>query len=516
TSTRLNDVAWNGALLVAVGNGGEIRTSADGGANWSSQSPTGLLILAALGPYLSDTGLLRSDGLSALATLTLMAGLIRIVAAYAGGAALIDFIPESVLAGFTAGAGVLIAVMQLDEGLGLSNVRGGSLIAEVREVWQQLSQGGGLWPAMLVTVGTVAVVLIGKKVRPRFPAALLAVVGATLVALFAGLNASKGLPVVADRAAVPSGWPAGALPSLDPQLITGFLGPAAAIALLGTMELAVSARRGGARPDMRREIAAQGLANLVGAFASSFPASASLTRSALLKLGGAESRMAAAIAAVVVVPILYFGSSLVAALPQASLAGVLFVTAIGMIDLKRLKRMWDASRLTGGLLLVTFISTMTLPLEWGIFIGAGLGVFHYLATGKTPRVQLLQPSGVRLVPTTPDEAGDVVIIEVSGNCHFAAAGSLLTLAEAVVPKQSKHVIIDLSHAHAMRFAALLSLESLDVRIRGNDGHLYLAGVPADFVKLLDGANSPLDVTAFTSEPLASVQAVLRRVEVAGA
>jgi MFS superfamily sulfate permease-like transporter len=69
------------------------------------------------------------------------------------------------------------------------------------------------------------------------------------------------------------------------------------------MELAVSARHGGARPDMRREILAQGAANIAGAVTASFPAAARLTRSALLELGGAGTRLAAAFAALVVVPI---------------------------------------------------------------------------------------------------------------------------------------------------------------------------------------------------------------------
>src|SRR5690606_23036513 len=240
---------------------------------------TGLLILAALAPFLGDNGLLQPSGLEALATLTLMAGLIRIAAAYAGGGALVDFIPESVLAGFTAGAGILIGAMQLDEAFGLRGVRSDGLIAALVEVARQLAEGRLAWPALVVTVTTTAAMLAGRRYLPRWPMALIAVAVATLVAMIFGLSAAQGLPVVADRALVPNGWPPGALPGLDPTQMRDLIGPAAAIALLGTIELAVSARRGGARPDMRREILGQGLANVAGAFTSAFPASASLTRS---------------------------------------------------------------------------------------------------------------------------------------------------------------------------------------------------------------------------------------------
>lgn len=471
---------------------------------------TGLLILAALGPFLGDNGLLEPSGLGALATLTLMAGLIRIAAAYGGGAALIDFIPESVLAGFTAGAGILIGVMQLDEAFGLRGVRGGGLFVEVREVAVRLFAGDLAWPALVVTVATMAVMFVGKRYRPTWPTALLAVLAVTLVAMVFGLSAADGLPVVADRSAVPSGWPPGALPVIDLDLVGTMAGPAAAIALLGTMELAVSARRGGARPDMRREIVGQGLANVVGAFTSAFPASASLTRSALLQLGGARSRLAPAAAALVVVPILFFGSALVASLPQASLAGVLFVTAVGMVDVPRMRRMWAASPITRGLLVVTLLATLVLPLEWAIFLGVGLGLAQHLAAGRTPRVQLLMPMDGRLVPATREMACPIVVLEVTGDCHFAAAGRFLALAESALPERADHVIVDLSHARAMRFAALLAFERLDELVRSRGGTLHLAGVEREFHRMLTDTGSGLDVTPFDPEPLASVRSVLKR------
>ncbi len=472
---------------------------------------TGLLILAALGPFLGDNGLIGPEGLGALATLALMAGVIRLLAAYAGGAVLVDFIPESVLAGFTAGAGLLIAAMQLDEALGLRGVRGGELLGEVQQVIAHVATEGAAWPAVLVTVGTAASIALAQRFRPRFPMALLSVVIATGVAFGLGLDAASGLPIVSDRALVPTGWPPGALPVLAPELVRSFIGPAAAIALLGTMELAVSARRDGARPDMRRELVAQGVANIAGAFASSFPASASLTRSALLKLGGAETRVAAAAAALVVVPILLFGGAFVAAMPQASLAGVLFVTSAGMIDVARIRRMWVASRVTRTLLAVTFVATLVLPLEWAIFTGVGLGIAQYLAAGRRPRLALLEPQGERLVPIETRDEADVVVMEVSGDCHFAAAGSFMDAAQAALPNKVRHVVVDLSHAHALRFAALLAFERLSLLVQARGGKLWLAGVDRDFCTLLTDTGSRLDAEPHRAEPLASVRAVLARI-----
>ena len=85
------------------------------------------------------------------------------------------------------------------------------------------------------------------------------------------------------------------------------------------------------------------------------------------------------------------------------------------------------------------------------------------------------------------------------------------LVEANLPACAEHVIIDLTHARAMRFAALLSLERLQNRITDCGGRLYLAGVPPDFIALLDGTASKLDASPYRPEPLESVRSVLDRI-----
>jgi SulP family sulfate permease len=470
---------------------------------------TGLLILAALTPHLASNGLLDAEGLPVLATLTLLAGAIRVVAALAGGAHLIRFLPDSVLVGFTAGAGLLIAAMQLDEALGLSGVRAaGGLPSELRAVAGSLASLGR--PALLVTVATVAIVSFGRRLSPRFPAALVAVLAAAAFAAVSGLDAASGLPLVADRAAAPAGWPLGALPSLDPSLLRQLVVPASAIVLLGSLELAVTARAGGARPDLKREILAQGLGNVAGAFTASFPASASLTRSALLRLGGARTRLAAVAGALFTVPILLFGGGLVGLVPQASLAGVLFVIAFRMIDRTAMKRLWRASPETRLLLAVTFLATLLLPLEWAILLGSGTGLVIHLANSAAPRLRLLRPEGGRLVPVAAGETPDTVVLEVSGDLHYAAVPPFVTEAEALLRPGLRRVIVDLSHAHEIRFTALRAFEALAAEVEAAGGGLCLAGADEDVQALVKRSGSPLRVVPAEAEPGLSVRRCLER------
>jgi SulP family sulfate permease len=477
---------------------------------------TGLLILSALLPFLGANGLITGEGLGALATLTLLAGLTRLVLALGGGAALVRFLPESVLVGFTAGAGILIAAMQLDEAMGLPPVSRAQLFGEVEALLDFFRTG--IFPeisAVLVTAGVVLTLSLGKKLSPKGPMALVILVALSAIAWALGWNRASGIPIVSDRAPVPGGWPDSALPDLNLGLLRQFFVPSLAITLLGTLELAVTARARGARPDMRREILAQGWANVAGAFAASFPASASLTRSALLRLAGARTRLATAAAAIFVVPILLFAGRSFSYVPQAALAGLLFVTAHDMIDWKSIARMWRATQATRLLLAVTFSSTLLLPLEWAILMGAGLGLAIHLARTSVPRLRLLVPTGPeleRLVPLKPDDHPDVIVVEVSGDLHYAAVDPFLAELEHRISPSAKVVVMDLTHAHEMRFTALVALERFASDLAKKGIALHLAGVSDDVLRMIEASGSHLPATPAEAEPYVSLRKCLRGVE----
>jgi SulP family sulfate permease len=266
---------------------------------------------------------------------------------------------------------------------------------------------------------------------------------------------------------------------------------------------------------MRREILAQGWANVVGAFTASFPASASLTRSALLRLAGARTRLAAAAAAVFMVPILLFAGGSISYVPQAALAGLLFVTAHDMIDWKSIARMWRATGATRLLLVVTLSSTLLLPLEWAILLGAGLGLVIHLARTSVPRLRLLVPAGPeleRLVPLKPEDSPENVVVEVSGDLHYAAVEPFLAELEHRIPPSAKTVVMDLTHAHEMRFTALVALERFAFDLSKKGIALHLAGVSDDVMRMIAASGSGLPATPAEAEPYLSLRKCLRGVE----
>src|SRR5688500_2565273 len=190
----LSTAAVAGLVAALLGRSAQIVTG--------PTNTTGLLIFGALLPFLATNGLLQENAIGVLATLTFLAGAIRIVTALAGGAHLIRLIPESVLIGFTSGVAILIGVMQLDEALGIPPTQATGFLSQFGDVvahWRDVH-----WAAIAVTVGTAALVELGRRWSPRVPFALFAVIGATVMAWALRI---EGLPLVRDRHAMISAWP---------------------------------------------------------------------------------------------------------------------------------------------------------------------------------------------------------------------------------------------------------------------------------------------------------------------
>lgn len=479
---------------------------------------TGLLILRTLAPYLAVNGLIGPAGLPVLATLTLMVGLIRGALAWLGGATLLRFIPESVLVGFTSGAAVLIALMQLDEALGLSPSAGHGALSQLVAVYEGLVAGQLKLGALALTTVTVALMTLGKRFSPKLPVALLTIVALTGLAWALGWSPqTHGIALVHDRSAMPSGWPMMALPVWDVALFGQLLLPALAIVLLGTLELTVSVRADEQEQRMRQEILAQGMANVVGAFVGAFPASASLTRSALLRLGQAKTKLAGISAALVLLPIIFFAADAVGYIPQPALAGVLWVTAWSMIKRDRIARIYKAALASRALLLLTFGATLILPLEWAIFVGVGAGLGVHLRQDGVTRQRLwrFDASARSWSLIEPDSSlawarEDRLVIEISGSFHYAAVQHFREELVAQLPSVPATVILDLSYAHHMRFAAVLALEQLSALLKQRDQRLIVCGVDDDFAQILEKTGAAIDYERQQLEPSRSALAAKAR------
>ncbi len=307
---------------------------------------------------------------SLVLTLTFLVGAMQLLLGLARVGGLVDKVPHSVVVGFTAGAAVLIINSQIGTALGLPLQRGMSVWDNLQAAVAQI--GALQWPPLIAAVATMVLAVVAKPFNRWVPAMLTAVVGGTLVSM-AVAALVPAWPVLKTVQALPSALPPLSWPDLSLDTVRALFGATLVMTLLALTEaVAIAkavARRNQDTLDGNQEFIGQGLANLAGSFFSSYPASGSFNRSGVNAESGARTPLAAASAAVFLVLILLAVSPLASYLPLAVIAGLLFIVAWGLIDRREIVHLWHTGWVERVPLVVTFVATVTLSLEWAILLG---------------------------------------------------------------------------------------------------------------------------------------------------
>jgi SulP family sulfate permease len=260
---------------------------------------------------------------------------------------------------------------------------------------------------------------------------------------------------------------------------------ALALTLIGLTEAISSARavalRSGQRIDGNQEFIGQGLANIVGAFTSSYPTSGSFNRTGANFAAGARTPLAAVFSALALLLILLFVRPLAAFLPVAAMAAVLFIIAWGLVDVAAMRRILRTSRGEALTLVVTFVATLTIRLEVAIFVGVLVSLLVYLQRTTHPRLTRVLPDAAsperRFVAVAHDAplCPQLDILRVDGSLFFGAIEHVrdeLAAARAVRPGV-RHVLLVGSGINFVDAAGadMLAHEALAMRDAGVSLHL---------------------------------------------
>jgi len=350
-----------------------------------------LVVFSALGSFDPDA---RFDAYQAMFLLGIMIGSIQILIAVFKLGDLTRYISESVVIGFMAGAGALVGLTQLGNLSGLRD-RGTGQQHVLHRIWMTLS-GGPVNPRALgIGLGTIVLVVALRKLArkyhlPQFDMLLALIVAAVVAATFGWSKpALDGKTVISVVGSVPRSLPLPHIPEIKFWWVKELSGSALAIAFLGLLEaLAIAksiANTTRQRLDYNRQCLAEGLANLTGGFFQCLPGSGSLTRSAINFQAGAVSRFSGVLAAGTVALVVLALAPFARYIPKAALAGLLVVTAVRLVDWKRLSYAMRASRYDAGLVLVTALSAVFISVEFSILIGVALSILLFV-----PRAALLR------------------------------------------------------------------------------------------------------------------------------
>ena len=353
-----------------------------------------------------------------------------------------DLLSQPLLVGYLAGAAVLMVVGQLGKLTG-TEVDGHSIVEQVRSFVEVL---GAVHPnTVYVAAATAAFIFLIHAVRPSWPAALIAVTGATIASAVLDLS-SRGVAVVGT---VPSGVPLPSIPAVSLSQVQALLVPALGVALLAYSDNMLGARAfpspelPGERPSERAvdpqvELVALGGAHLgVGLFGG-FPISSSGSRTALAVSARAHSQLYSLIAAVCVLLVLLIAGPLMAQLPQAALGAVVLFAATKLIKGGEVRRMWRFRRREVLLAGVTLVGTIWLGLLAGIGVAIAISLLEMAQRLARPKDAVLGRvpglAGMHDTADYPDAETlpGLVIYRYEAPLFFANVGDLRRRAQRVV------------------------------------------------------------------------------------
>ena len=432
--------------------------------------------------------------------LSLLVGLIKMLLGLARLGALLNFVSHAVLIGYMAGAAVLIAFNQLPGLLGLAQGHHGlKLYQQLWNIIHQLSAVNGI--TLLLGLLSIGVIVGLQKLKPALPGPLIALVLATaLVSLF-NLE-HHGVVVVG---AIPRSLPPLHLPGMRDIVQTSRLAPGAlAISILGLVEAVSIAKSIAAqsrqRLNINREFIGQGIANVSACFFSGYPGSGSFVRSALNYSAGGRTPLSGIISGVAVAVMVLLAAPLAARLPMSALAGVLMVVSYGMIRKQDILRTVKSTRGDAAVLVVTFLATLFLDIEFAIYVGILLSIGLHLAAVSHPRIHSVipDPDTGKMVDSAHDEmCCQMEIVSIEGSLFFGSTEFVLDDLQRRLRNHPKmaNLLIRMHKVNTLDASGIYILELLLEEIKQRGGGLFFAGVNYRVFEVIKNSGLLNDVDA---------------------
>ena len=411
---------------------------------------------------------------------------------------LVNFLSHPVISGFSSAAALVIGFSQLKHLLGFDIPRSHLITETIGHAITHISQVN---PATFaIAAASLAILLVWKSrlggwlkgagvhasvtdaVSKSGP--LVAVLVTTFAVWLFGLNQSAGVSIVAD---IPAGLPPLSVPSFDLALMQQLLPAALLISLVGFLESVSVAKSLASKRrqkiDANQELVALGAANIGASFTGGYPVTGGFSRSLVNFTAGAVTPLASIITAVLVgitvlvlTPLLYF-------LPKATLAAIIVVAVANLIDFKILRTTWAYNKTDALSLVVTFLAVLTIGIEMGIVIGAGLSIALYLYRTSRPHIAVVGRVGetehfrnvLRHKVHTDD---DILMVRVDESLYFANTAYLEDELLRRVAEQPdiNHLVLIMSAVNFIDASALETLETLIERLRDAGVTLHMAEV----------------------------------------
>jgi high affinity sulfate transporter 1 len=319
--------------------------------------------------------------------LTIMAGILCLVAALARLGFVTDLLSRPIRVGYMNGIALIIVVSQLPKLLGFS-VDANDVVGGLVGLAQGVVDGKTVPLAAAIGIGALAIILVLRTISRRIPGVLVAVILAGVVVAVFGLSAD--LAVVGE---VPRGLPAIGIPAVTIADLGALFPTAVGIALISFADTSVISRsfaaRRGERVDADRELAALGVVNVAAGLVGGFASSGSATRTPVAEAAGSRTQVTGLVGAVAILAILVVVPGLLAPVPTSALAAVVISAALSLFDVDGLRRLWRQRRSELGLALVAFLAVVLFGALPGIAVAVGLSLLNFIRRAWRPHDAVL-------------------------------------------------------------------------------------------------------------------------------
>ncbi|MBZ0234710.1 MAG: C4-dicarboxylic acid transporter DauA [Deltaproteobacteria bacterium] len=452
--------------------------------------------------------IVHEHGLGGLLVAGFMAGVILVLMGMARFGRFMTFIPHPVTTGFTAGIGLVIALLQLKDVMGVTpEGRPEGVVEYLEALWHARHAVNG-WDAGIAAV-TLALLILIPKVVKRIPAPLLALAAAAvltalcdhLVTDFHAATIGSKFHVVIDGQTIDGipplppmpVWPwelggaHGAEFALSWAVIRDLMPAAFAIAMLGAIESLMAAVIAdgmmGTKHDPNSELIALGVANMVCPFFGGIAATGALARTATNIRAGARSPISVVVHSIFILTSTIALAPLVAYLPMAALAALLLVVAKNMSEARHFVRLTRIAPRSDVIVLLTcFTLTVLFDMVVAVSVGVMLAALLFMR-----RMAVL--TRVTLAPDTAQKLAmpaGVELYEIAGPMFFGAANVALgTLQE--IGGHAKVIILDMRHVPTVDATGLVALESILDGLKRSGKKTILCGLQPAIAESFDRA-----------------------------
>jgi SulP family sulfate permease len=434
-----------------------LLTSLFGGTRVQISGPTGAFIAVL-------SIITAQHGIAGLQIATLMAGVILLGFGFARLGAVIKYIPNPVIVGFTAGIAVIIFVGQWKDFLGLTPSPAGLHFHE--KLWSLVLALPTLNPATTaLALLSLAILTVGARYVRPVPAPLVALV---LVTVLQSLLHFHGVATIGSAfGGIPRTLPTLSFPNVSLAVVFSLVGPAFTIALLGAIESLLSAvvadGMTGTRHDSNQELIGQGIANIAAPLFGGFASTGAVARTVTNIRNGATSPLAGVVHSGVLILVILLLAPLASAIPLCCLSAVLFVVAWNMSKLPHVVRLVRTAPLTDvAVLTLTFLLTVFVDLVVAVNVGvivAALLFMRRMADSVNVELQLHPTDDGDPAEAAHHVANDVLVYSIEGPLFFGAAEKLeRTLAH--IQRPAKTLVLRMGNVPFLDATGIIAIEQM--------------------------------------------------------